>query len=241
MKAMTDLGSLDGSADVITSVEPDSRGAGAVRVNLNGRWFCTIPAASVRELALRPGLPLGEQLRMQLSQAADAQAAFRHLVGALGRRGFARRDIERRMIHRGHPREAARAAVERGTALGLLDDREFAIAFAQAKSARGRGPARLLRDLFAMGVDRAVAEEAVGTAWVEEDDITTATRSLAEKRAAQLGDLPRPVKRRRLLAYLARRGFSGQEVRAIVSRVIGKAETGRSTEGGITAGSDAMR
>ena len=208
------------ATEVITSVEPDSRGAGAVRVQVNGRAFCTIPAVVVGELSLRPGLSLNEDLRNRLSQAADAQAAFRFILAALCRRGFARRDLERRLIHRGHPREAAHAAVERATALGLLDDRQYAVSYAQVKSARGRGPARLLRDLFAMGVDRAVAEEAVGAAWVEEEAVLTASRTLAAKRAAQLGDIPRSAKRRRLLAYLARRGFSGPEVRQMVSTVV---------------------
>jgi regulatory protein len=206
--------------EVITSIEPDSRGAGALRVNVNGRAFCTIPSAAGQELALRPGMVLDETLRERLGQAADAQAAFRFILAALGRRGFARRDLERRLVHRGHPREAARAAIERASAAGLLDDREFALSYAQVKSARGRGPARLLRDLFAMGVDREVADEAIAAAWAGEDTQANAALALARKRAAQLGEIPRPAKRRRLLAYLARRGFAGHEVGAIVSRVL---------------------
>ena len=205
--------------EVITSVEPDARGAGALRVNVNGRAYCTIPAAMGPELALRPGLTLDEVLRVRLGQAADAQAAFRFVLAALGRRGFARKDLERRLVHRGHPREAARAALDRAAAAGLLDDRQFALSYAQVKSARGRGPARLLRDLFAMGVDRAVAEEAIAAAWAGEDKEAEASLALARKRAGQLGDIPRPAKRRRLLAYLARRGFTGRDVRATVNRV----------------------
>ena len=218
--------------EVITSVEPDARGAGALRVNVNGRAYCTIPAAMGPELALRPGLTLDEVLRVRLGQAADAQAAFRFVLAALGRRGFARKDLARRLVHRGHPREAARAALDRAAAAGLLDDRQFALSYAQVKSARGRGPARLLRDLFAMGVDRAVAEEAIAAAWAGEDKEAEASLALARKRTGQLGDIPRPAKRRRLLAYLARRGFAGRDVRATVNRVLA-AET--------LAGSESIR
>jgi hypothetical protein len=35
-----------------------------------------------------------------------------------------------------------------------------------------------------------------------------------------LGGLPVPVKRRRLLAYLARRGYEGQLVREVVEEVV---------------------
>ena len=44
--------------------------------------------------------------------------------------------------------------------------------------------------------------------------------ALATKRAAQLRDLPRHVKRRRVLAYLARRGFSGREVSEMVGKLL---------------------
>jgi len=41
-------------------------------------------------------------------------------------------------------------------------------------------------------------------------------RAVAEKRARQLAGLPAPVRKRRLVAFLARRGFQGPLVRAIV-------------------------
>jgi regulatory protein len=189
-------------------------------VAVNHRSFCTIPLDAARELSVRPGLVLDDQLRARLSSAADAQAAYRSVLAALGRRAFARRDLERRLVHRGHPREAIRAALDRAASAGLLDDHAFAVTYVQLKSARGRGPARLLRDLFAMGVERGVAEQAVGATWVADDAIVAASRALAEKRSAQLGELPVPVKRRRLLAYLARRGFTGREVRGIVRSVV---------------------
>lgn len=227
--------------DVITSVEPETRGAGALRVHVNGRSFCTIPAASAQELALRPGMVLDDALRSRLGQAADAQAAYRFILAALGRRGFARRDLERRLVHHGHPREAACAAVERATAAGLLDDRQYALAYVQVKSTRGRGPARLLRDLFAMGVERDLAEAAVAAAWSEEDQITEVSLALAQKRAAQLGALPRPVKRRRLLAYLARRGFTGPEVNGLVSRVLSAENQAPARAAKSLAGREQMR
>jgi regulatory protein len=227
--------------EVITAVEPDSRGAGALRVHVNGRSFCTIPVSFAQELALRPGMPVDPSLRERLGLAADAQAAYRFILAALGRRGFARRDLERRLVHRGHPREAALAALDRATAAGLLDDRQYALSYAQVKSARGRGPARLLRDLSAMGVDRAIGEEAVAAAWAGEDREAEATLALARKRAAQLGAIPRSAKRRRLLAYLARRGFTGREVRAVVSRVLSVENEGRLRESETLVGSEPMR
>jgi len=46
-------------------------------------------------------------------------------------------------------------------------------------------------------------------------------RAVAERRAAQLAGTPPPIKKRRLLAFLKRRGFEGAEIRALVDRVCG--------------------
>jgi regulatory protein len=204
----------------ISAVEPDPRGIGAVRVSVDGRWFCTVPAAAARELDLRPGRELTPELREGLGQAADAQAAFRYVVAALGRRGFARRDLERRMVRKGHAPGATAAALDRAVGAGLIDDFAFAREYASAKAGRGRGPSRLLRDLLAMGVAQDLAQPAVDSAWAERPDTDDPSRALATKRARQLGDIPRPAKRRRLLAFLARRGFQGSEVGRMVSEVL---------------------
>jgi SOS response regulatory protein OraA/RecX len=71
-----------------------------------------------------------------------------------------------------------------------------------------------------MGVDRALIDRAISEEWPEGSDRTTMPQALATKRAAQLGTLPRQTKRRRLLAYLARRGFSGRDVTQMVEEVL---------------------
>jgi SOS response regulatory protein OraA/RecX len=102
----------------------------------------------------------------------------------------------------------------------LLDDGSFARNYVESRAARGRGPSRLLRDLLSMGVDRSLIERALAAHWPEGSDQTVVPLALAQKRAAQLGSLPRQAKRRRVVAYLARRGFSGREITELVDKVV---------------------
>ena len=192
------------SLPVLTALEPDPRRPGTLRVEVDGVRFGAVPEMLAQAAGLAIGRPVDAELQERLAAAADAEAAFRTLLRALERRSFARADLGRRLIRKGHPRPAVDAALERAAALGLLDDASFARDYVQTRAARGRGPARLTRDLMAMGVERGHID-----------------RALAAKRAAQLGDLPRPVKRRRVLAYLARRGFAGRDISDLVSRVVG--------------------
>jgi regulatory protein len=204
----------------ITSVDPDPRRPDAVRVEIEGARFGTIP----RELATAEGLTVGREvdaeLQDRLAHAADVEAAYRTILRALEVRSYARGDLARRMLRKGHQREAIDAALERADRFGLLDDAAFAQSYVETRSARGRGPARLVRDLLSMGVERAVIDRAIAAEWSEERDKSAMPLALARKRAAQLGGLPRQTKRRRVVAYLARRGFSGREVTELVDKVL---------------------
>jgi regulatory protein len=206
---------------VLTALEPDPRRPGTLRVEVDGARFGAVPEELARAAGLAAGRPLDAELHQRLTAAADAEGAFRTLLRALERRSFARADLGRRLVRKGHPRPAVDAALERAAGLGLLDDAAYAETYVQTRAARGRGPARLTRDLMAMGVDRAHIDRALAAEWPEGSDRTGVPLALAAKRAQQLGDLPRPVKRRRVLAYLARRGFAGRDISDLVARVVG--------------------
>ena len=210
---------------VVTALVPDARLTGAVRIELDGQPFATVSSEAVAGAGLVVGGVLDEATRERLSAAADVEAAYRTALRALERRGFARADLGRRLQRKGHPRDAVASALERGVGLGLLDDAAFAANYIETRAPRGRGPARLTRDLMAMGVERRLIERALAAHASDEVEPTAVPLALATRRAAQLGDLSRPVKRRRLLAFLARRGFSGSEVNEIVRRLVDAAAT----------------
>ena len=205
----------------VTAVAPDGRLPGAVRIELDGEPFATVSAELAAAEGLVPGGLLAPGARERLSRAADVEGAYRTALRALERRPFARADLGRRLQRKGHPAEAVAAALDRAVAGGLLDDAAYARNYVETRAARGRGPARLTRDLLAMGVERRLIDRALAAHAAEGGSPAAVPLALATRRAAQLGDLPRPVKRRRLLAFLARRGFSGHEVGEMVKKVVG--------------------
>ena len=209
------------SLPVLTALEPDPRRPGALRVEIDGVRFGAVPVEVAQAAGLAIGRAVDTDLQERLAAAADAEGAFRTLLRALERRSFARADLGRRLIRKGHPRPAVESALERAHDLGLLDDATFASTYVRTRAARGRGPARLVRDLMAMGVERGLIDRALALEWPEGADRAAVPQALASKRAAQLGSLPKPAKRRRLLAYLARRGFAGRDISDMVARLVG--------------------
>jgi regulatory protein len=206
-------------AGPITRLEADPRHAGSVRLYVDRVLYCTVPQDTVSAERLAAGRELDAELHERLGVAAEADAAHRVVVRSLERSAAARRDLERRLIRRGHAREAVANALDRAERAGLIDDAAFAQHYVQTRATRGRGPVRLVRDLLARGVARELAERAVAEQWPDGPDHEL-IGALAQKRAGQLGNLPRPVLRRRLLAFLARRGYGGREAVQAVADVL---------------------
>lgn len=214
---------LDPRLGRVSGIAEDPRHPSAVRVSIEGRITWTLPREAVAELRLRVGQDIDEALKTRLDAAADAEGAWRALLWHLERRSFARYDLGRRLRQKSHSGAAVDAALERADAAGLLDDLAFAKNYAETRSARGRGPARLKRDLAAQGVERGIIDRVLRDLWPDGEGPLDLARSLAEKRAGQLSSIPTPTRKRRVLAYLARRGFSGHQARQVVEEVLGGA------------------
>ena len=204
----------------LTGLAPDPRHDGCVLVEVDRGRFASVPAAELAALDLEVGADLSDSVLRRLRDLADGEAAYRAGLRALALRPRARVDLRRRLIQKPHPVGAVDHAIERLESQGLIDDLRFARHYAATRSARGRGPSRLLRDLLAQGVERRVAEAGIAeTLEAEGIDPTAAARAVAERRVRQLQSLPVPVRRRRLLAYLVRRGYEGTVTRQLVDQL----------------------
>lgn len=202
---------------ILTGIAPDPRRPDYRLVEVDRGRFASLPAESLAGLELTIGREIPPRVFDRLQELADLEAAHRAALRALARRGHARADLRRRLLQKQHPPAAVDGALARLVEQHLLDDARFAADYAGAKATRGRGPARLIRDLLSQGVDRRIAETAVQAALADAGiDPAETVRALAEKRGRQLAGLPPQVRKRRLTAFLVRRGFPGSEIRAVV-------------------------
>ena len=205
---------------LLTGCAPDPRRPGYRLLEVDRGRFASLPVDLLQDFDVTEGRTLAPQELIWLREIADGEAAYRAAVRALANRPHAGFDLRRRLIQKQHAPAAADFAIARLAAQGLLDDAKFAKDFAASRATRGRGPARLIRDLLLQGIDRRMAESAVREALVEEGiDPDREARAAAERRALQLQHLPAPKRRRRLMAFLMRRGFSGPAVRHLVEQL----------------------
>lgn len=209
---------------IVDRLSPDPKRPGSIRVRVGGSPAWTVPADVVKRLALVEGQPLPPGADQVLEKAADEEAALRAGLRLVARRPHARRELSRKLGHKGHDHESIAAALDRIAQLDLLDDRVFADAYVQARAGRGRGPGRLQRDLNALGVEPDAIRAALQSLSENSDlDPWQHTLEQGRRRAAAMARLPHTTQVRRLTAFFARRGFHGEEARETIDQLIGAA------------------
>ncbi|MEY4327413.1 MAG: hypothetical protein RIR71_83 [Actinomycetota bacterium] len=113
------------------------------------------------------------------------------------------------------PDEIANAVLDRFTEAQLIDDAAFARAFVNSRIAvSGKSRSVIARELKQKGVSAQDADSALSAIDAELEDQTA--YSVAKKRYQQLSTLDPEVRRRRLMGFLMRRGFSSQ----LTSRIL---------------------
>ena len=151
---------------------------------------------------------------MKGEEARDAKdgGAWEAAVALLAMRARSSQEIRRRLRLRHFARAEIEAAIDRLTAAGYLNDAAFAQQWARARQERqALGPGRLARELKAKGVGEAEIAAALETLGAERE-VREVAAEAAARRLKGLRGLPAEVGRRRLAAYLERRGYSTEVI-----------------------------
>jgi regulatory protein len=152
----------------------------------------------------------------QASRATEAALVF------LGYRPRSEKEVRDRLRRGGYEQGAIEHAIARLHEWRYLDDADFARRWVENRTAhRPRGKRLLQQELRHKGIDGETARDAIDEADLDE---TGAAEALARRRLpAYAGDDAASI-RRRLGAYLARRGYGYDVIRIALDRALGEAE-----------------
>lgn len=207
-------------AGILTAITGSPRAPGRFDVSVDQKPVARLGIQGIERLRLRVGLALDEVLANAIAHEATVSRVYDRAMAMLAARGRASGELRRLLVRKGEDARVVDEAIERLTAAGFLDDDAFARQFARSKSTTGTSRRRIQQELGRKGVDRQVAESAVQETFAEEQvDESIAIERAAEKKLRTLGKVDDPTRRRRLYAYLARRGFDPEAISGVVGRV----------------------
>jgi regulatory protein len=150
---------------------------------------------------------------------------------ALTRRGLSSAEMTDLLRRRDLEATDVAFEVTRLEQVGLLNDSELAATLVmQMRERKGLGRSAVTAELRRRKLDPSAIEEALADAFDSDgDDELTRARAIALKRAPQLRSLDAETARRRLGAFLMRKGYSGSVVASAVASAL--APQARSAEG----------
>ena len=211
---------------VITAIVPSARKEGRFDVQVDGRSLALVSLDVDERLELAVGARLTPEREQRLLEAAEALAVYDRALNMLAVQGRSARDLRRRLVQKGEPPVLVDQAIERLTLLGLLDDARFARSLARSKAVgQGASRRRVQQEMFKRGVARDVADEAIAEVFEEEAvDESGNADAAARKKLRSLAGLDTETRRRRLYAFLARRGYAADVIRQTIAAVLDEAE-----------------
>jgi regulatory protein len=160
---------------------------------------------------------------------ADPESVEAALVKKLARRALSEAEVLSYGMDEGLTAHQANLVLDHLRDLGYVDDRVLAEQLKHALYERkGQSKAVVARAMSGRSIDREVIDEVLDD--IDSGDELSAATELAAKRASQLTGLDKQTLERRLVGFLARRGYPGNIVReAIAPLLTGRSSTASST------------
>jgi len=135
-------------------------------------------------------------------------------------------ELRRLLIKKGEPEVDVDAAIARLKASGILDDTNFARQLTRSKAiGAGLSRRRIGQELTRRGVSRDISNEAIEAVFEEEGiDEAESIDRVARKKLRMLTKVDDATRRRRLYAFLARRGYDNDDIARVLQTLLVKSD-----------------
>lgn len=200
-------------AGKITALKAQKRNPKRVNVYLDGRYAFSL--AAIEAAKLRRGQVLSDEDIERLEERDSLEKAHNRALRFLSYRPRSEAEVRRYLRDKGVTPAVEEEIIERLTRAKLLDDVAFARYWVENRERfKPRGVRMLRYELRQKGVD----DKTIAQALADLDEKESAYRA-ATQRGRRLAHLDQVSFRRKLSAYLQRRGFPYRVVNPAVERV----------------------
>lgn len=181
--------------------------SGKINLYADGDFRCSVPASLWFKGTLRDGDEVSEEELTALQEAAGSVFAYENALRYLSLRAHSEKELGDK-LRRKYGAAAAKDAVEKCRALGLLDDEKFADLLARELSERkSYAPRRIEQELKSRGINRETAENTVRAL---DTDEKISMMDVIEKQTH--GERPDEKGKGRLVNRLLRLGYAPHDI-----------------------------
>lgn len=206
----------------ITAIRACGVGGSRVQIHIDSVSIGEIPTTVASDLRLAVGAPWTYDLADSLAGAAWDAVTFATLLRLISVRARSRLAYRSRLLQRGYPEAAVTDAMARAIDLALINEAVVLELAISAELRRGYARRVIEQRLVAQGFARDAIHAALSERIDDPREIDTACALAVTWAKRRSGSLDHDVATRRLLGFLARRGFSGESCRNAVAQALPK-------------------
>ncbi len=196
----------------ITALTLQKHNKDRVNVYLDGEFAFGL--AAIEAVRLRVGQELSHEEIIELQMKDEIERAYERALNYLSYRPRSEAELRRNLRRKDVEEPVIDAVIGRLTRAGLLDDREFAKYWVDNRARfNPRGLRGLRHELRQRGISRDIIDDVLATY-----DVEAAARKVVEAGARRLSKAEPRDFRRKLQAYMARRGFSYGVIKPLVQQ-----------------------
>lgn len=203
----------------IQRIQPSPHVQGRYLVFLADGQLLKVTEEEMLRFSLYAGLELEEERFAQLSESALDSQAKATAARIVSTRALSKGELVQKLVEKGHRRDLAQEAADYLESIGAIDDGQYARILVRHYAARGYGQRKIQSEFYRRKVPQAYWADALAEMEPPEDTID----QLIEKK---LRGNPSPDRKElnKVSAFLARRGFGWDEIRAGLNRYGAQAE-----------------
>jgi regulatory protein len=199
-------------AGKITDLKYQKRNRDRVSVYLDDRFAFGLPA--IVAAGLKNGQCLSDAEIESLQVQGGIETGYHRALDYLSYRPRSRAEVATYLQKRGMSEGQIETITGRLERAGLLNDEAFARYWVENRERfRPRGPRALRYELRGKGISNVVIDQAVASV-----DVSESAHRAASNKARQLSHLDQQTFHRKLVEYLARRGFDYDVARGVADR-----------------------
>ena len=194
---------------------------------VDGSVTATLSIEAIERLHLSVGTIVDDLLSAALARETGIVATYDRALNLLALRARSASEMRRALIRKGEPPDQVDAAIERLLRAGFLDDASFAKQFVRSRAVGGGlSRRRVQQELRRRGVSPELADAAIQEVFADERvDDSQALERAARKKLKTLGRVDEPTRKRRLYAYLARRGYDSHDIGRVINSLISASDS----------------
>jgi regulatory protein len=196
---------------MITKIAPAVKTPGRYNVFVDEQFSFSLDETQLVKLGLKKGDEISDERLEELKTESDFGKNYIRAVDLISRRLRSEKEIRDYAWRKNWTPEVAARVIERLYERGYLNDAKFAAAFVRSRAAlRNYSTRKMKLELRKKGVAPDIIEKTLNES-EDFDETATLKKLLMKKRAHYAGD------EQKLIAYLARQGFSYDDIKKALS------------------------